>query len=40
MLSNHAWGRSMARLDRIIERCMSGWREVRGSMAYGVERAT
>jgi glycosyltransferase involved in cell wall biosynthesis len=27
MLSHHAWGRSMRRLDGIIDRCLVSWRE-------------
>ncbi|MDH3314158.1 MAG: TIGR03087 family PEP-CTERM/XrtA system glycosyltransferase [Gammaproteobacteria bacterium] len=30
MLSHHAWDRSMQRLDRVIERCVSLWRDERG----------
>ncbi|MFZ5512287.1 MAG: TIGR03087 family PEP-CTERM/XrtA system glycosyltransferase [Pseudomonadota bacterium] len=31
MLSHHAWARSMERLDRIIERCVSGFHNKKGS---------
>ena len=34
MLSNHAWNRSMQRLDRIVERCLATWREARSELAY------
>jgi sugar transferase (PEP-CTERM/EpsH1 system associated) len=34
MLSHHAWPRSMQRLDRIIDRCLTAWRGARGDLAY------
>jgi sugar transferase (PEP-CTERM/EpsH1 system associated) len=34
MLSHHDWGRSMERLDRIIERCLSRWRDPRIKLAF------
>lgn len=33
MLSHHAWPRSMQRLDRIIDRCVTAWRGARGDLA-------
>ncbi|HEY6721998.1 MAG TPA: TIGR03087 family PEP-CTERM/XrtA system glycosyltransferase [Burkholderiales bacterium] len=33
MLSNHAWYRSMQRLDRIIDRCLETWRDTRSKPA-------
>jgi len=33
MLSNHAWPHSMARLDRIIDRCITNFREGKGTIA-------
>jgi sugar transferase (PEP-CTERM/EpsH1 system associated) len=34
MLSHHAWERSMQRLDRIIDRCLSSWRDASGELAW------
>jgi sugar transferase (PEP-CTERM/EpsH1 system associated) len=34
MLSNHAWHRSMQRLDQIIDRCLRTWRDARREPAY------
>ena len=34
MLSNHAWHRSMQRLDQIIDRCLRTWRNSRREPAY------
>jgi sugar transferase (PEP-CTERM/EpsH1 system associated) len=33
MLTHHAWDRSMERLDSIIARCMSTWRDTRSGLA-------
>jgi len=33
MLSNHAWHRSMQRLDQIIDRCQRTWNGARGEPA-------
>ncbi|MGH8642711.1 MAG: TIGR03087 family PEP-CTERM/XrtA system glycosyltransferase [Burkholderiales bacterium] len=34
VLSNHAWHRSMRRLDGIIDRCLGTWRDARGGQEY------
>jgi len=34
MLTHHAWDRSMARLDRIIDRCLAGARGARNGAPY------
>jgi sugar transferase (PEP-CTERM/EpsH1 system associated) len=33
VLSNHSWHRSMQRLDRIIDRCLTSWRDARSELA-------
>jgi glycosyltransferase involved in cell wall biosynthesis len=33
MLSNHAWPHSMARLDRIIDRCIKNFSQSKGKIA-------
>jgi len=40
MLSHHDWGRSMHRLDRIIERCLEKWRDARIKPAVKAETTT
>ena len=39
MLSNHAWQNSMARLDRIIDRCLEEWHAAKGT-SQSLPRAT
>lgn len=40
MLSHHEWGRSMQRLDRIVERCLGSWRSLRNEPALPSRAAT
>lgn len=40
MLSHHEWGRSMQRLDEIVERCLGSWRSVRNEPALPSRAAT
>ena len=39
VLSNHAWDRSMRRLDRIIDRCLGTWNEARSRVAHEAGRS-